>query len=38
MDLAINGGKLVREKPFPARIMFDKEEKEAVMKLRSRPL
>jgi len=33
MDLAINGGKPVREKPFPARIMFDKEEKEAVMKL-----
>ena len=31
--LAVEGGKPVREKPFPPRILFDEKEKEAVLEL-----
>ena len=37
-ELAINGGKPVREKPFPARLLIGKEEKEAILKLVDRTL
>ena len=31
--LAVDGGKAVREKPFPVRIIFDEKEKRAVLRV-----